>query len=362
MVSIRLDDLLPRRLSSASNATIAGAGRRAGCLAEFLLRRKTSRGLLLRGRMGYRNGDLMMKGEGFDARHSFAERTGDRLEACTKRSRSACRPQGGAEVKIRSAISKVKQKLGPCGTVSTSTASTCMWMRQREPSAGRHADRQPHRHRRDPFDQADTAAWRDYPQPSGRRSVGKQDEYRNAIYMHSPSALTFNVAFRPGMRACTLRHGHHGERDAPSDSGSRWKDADASTRRRSAIRPIGRTADVDLSAYGGRKVKLTLTHGSSACRCRGAMGKSAHHAGAMRRRRPNVLVYMIDTMRADHASLYGYPRDTTPFLKKLAASGMWCSTMPGAGDLDQGVDGVSLMTSLYSFTHGIVGDADTHPR
>ena len=38
------------------------------------------------------------------------------------------------------------------------------------------------------------------------------------------------------------------------------------------------------------------------------------------KQRPNVLIYMIDTLRADHASLYGYARDTTPYLKKLGAT------------------------------------------
>ena len=70
---------------------------------------------------------------------------------------------------------------------------------------------------------------------------------------------------------------------------------------------------------------------------------------------------MIDTVRADHASLYGYARDTTPFLKKLGAQGLvfedcqvqatW--TKPSTA---------SLMTSLYSYTHGIIYDYDTIPK
>ncbi len=38
----------------------------------------------------------------------------------------------------------------------------------------------------------------------------------------------------------------------------------------------------------------------------------------------NVLLYVIDTARADHFSLYGYERRTTPFLESLAAEGaLW---------------------------------------
>jgi arylsulfatase A-like enzyme len=40
------------------------------------------------------------------------------------------------------------------------------------------------------------------------------------------------------------------------------------------------------------------------------------------RRQPNVLVYLIDTLRADHCTPYGSSRDTTPQLQRLAAEGV----------------------------------------
>jgi arylsulfatase A-like enzyme len=74
-----------------------------------------------------------------------------------------------------------------------------------------------------------------------------------------------------------------------------------------------------------------------------------------------VLVYMIDTLRADRTSLYGYARDTTPFLKRLGAQGVvfddchvqstW--TKPSVA---------SMMTSLYSVTHGIHQETDMIPK
>ncbi len=39
-------------------------------------------------------------------------------------------------------------------------------------------------------------------------------------------------------------------------------------------------------------------------------------------RPPNVVIVLIDTLRADHTSLYGYPRDTTPFLRRLGGEGV----------------------------------------
>ena len=34
---------------------------------------------------------------------------------------------------------------------------------------------------------------------------------------------------------------------------------------------------------------------------------------------PNVIIVLVDTLRADHMSLYGYERATTPFIDKFAA-------------------------------------------
>ena len=41
----------------------------------------------------------------------------------------------------------------------------------------------------------------------------------------------------------------------------------------------------------------------------------------MAKRKPNLLFFGIDSLRADHMSLYGYPRLTTPHMDKLAATG-----------------------------------------
>jgi len=39
---------------------------------------------------------------------------------------------------------------------------------------------------------------------------------------------------------------------------------------------------------------------------------------APERERPSILLVSIDTLRADHVGLYGYERDTTPFLDDFA--------------------------------------------
>lgn len=47
-------------------------------------------------------------------------------------------------------------------------------------------------------------------------------------------------------------------------------------------------------------------------------------AAADTERRPDVLLIVIDTLRADHLSAYGYERPTSPVLEQLAAEGSLC--------------------------------------
>ena len=36
--------------------------------------------------------------------------------------------------------------------------------------------------------------------------------------------------------------------------------------------------------------------------------------------RPNVIIYLVDTLRADHLGCYGYPREVSPRIDRFAAS------------------------------------------
>jgi arylsulfatase A-like enzyme len=67
---------------------------------------------------------------------------------------------------------------------------------------------------------------------------------------------------------------------------------------------------------------------------------------------PNVLVIVVDTLRADHVSAYGYPRLTTPNLDKLASQGVLFENAiaPCSWSLPSHV---SLVTGRYQFEHGV---------
>lgn len=74
-----------------------------------------------------------------------------------------------------------------------------------------------------------------------------------------------------------------------------------------------------------------------------------------RENRPNILLLVIDTLRADHVGSYGYERDTTPAIDRIAGNSIvfenayttapW--TLPAFA---------SILTSRYPWEHGAVND------
>ena len=74
---------------------------------------------------------------------------------------------------------------------------------------------------------------------------------------------------------------------------------------------------------------------------------------------PNVLVIVVDTLRADHVSCYGYPRPTTSRLDHLAQQGVLFenAVSPSSWSLPSHV---SLVTGRYVYEHG-VGNVQPRP-
>jgi arylsulfatase A-like enzyme len=74
---------------------------------------------------------------------------------------------------------------------------------------------------------------------------------------------------------------------------------------------------------------------------------------------PNVLVVVIDTLRADHLSGYGYPRPTSPSIDRLAAQGVLFENAVSTCSWSF-PSHVSLLTGRYQFDHGL-GRVDPMP-
>ena len=74
---------------------------------------------------------------------------------------------------------------------------------------------------------------------------------------------------------------------------------------------------------------------------------------------PNVLVIVVDTLRADHVSADGYPRETTPNIDRLARQGVLFQNAVATSSWSL-PSHVSLVTGRYLFEHGI-GDIPPMP-
>lgn len=70
----------------------------------------------------------------------------------------------------------------------------------------------------------------------------------------------------------------------------------------------------------------------------------------------NFLLITMDTVRADHMSVYGYEKETTPALKELAGGGiLFENAVVPMPETDP--SHISLMTSRYPHFHGVVKNA-----
>jgi arylsulfatase A-like enzyme len=70
-------------------------------------------------------------------------------------------------------------------------------------------------------------------------------------------------------------------------------------------------------------------------------------------RRPNVVIVLLDAVRADHLPPYGYPRDTAPFLTSLAAKSVVFDRAYSSSGWTSPAT-ASLFTSLHPFQHGVI--------
>ncbi|HXM20939.1 MAG TPA: sulfatase-like hydrolase/transferase [Terriglobales bacterium] len=79
-----------------------------------------------------------------------------------------------------------------------------------------------------------------------------------------------------------------------------------------------------------------------------------------RHEKPNVLLITMDTVRADHLSLYGYERDTTPHLRDLAREATVYARAIATSD-ETLTTHASIFTGLYPSWHGAYDDPPDHP-
>jgi len=70
------------------------------------------------------------------------------------------------------------------------------------------------------------------------------------------------------------------------------------------------------------------------------------------RHEPNVLLVTLDTVRSDHTSVFGYERDTTPTLRRLATAGATLATAYAPCPVTE-PSHLSMMSGLYPVAHDL---------
>ena len=70
---------------------------------------------------------------------------------------------------------------------------------------------------------------------------------------------------------------------------------------------------------------------------------------------PSVLIVIIDSLRADHVSCYGYRRPTTPNIDRIAAEGCRFQTCITAAPFSP-ASYASIFSNLFPHEHGVNGD------
>ena len=77
--------------------------------------------------------------------------------------------------------------------------------------------------------------------------------------------------------------------------------------------------------------------------------------------RPDIVLVVIDTLRADHLPSYGYARETAPRIAKLAAEGVLFERVIAASSWTK-TSMASLLTSRDPNRHGVRRDTDVLPE
>ena len=72
-------------------------------------------------------------------------------------------------------------------------------------------------------------------------------------------------------------------------------------------------------------------------------------------KQPDVILVSIDTLRADHLSCYGYERETSPFLDRLAVKGVRFTDARSPSHWTLPTH-TTMMTGLHPHRHGVVDD------
>jgi arylsulfatase A-like enzyme len=202
--------------------------------------------------------------------------------------------------------------------------------------------------------------------PVGVAQHGIGSEIRSCLYQHSPARIAYRLTVPRDGRLAT------GIATVLDDPAVRFRvtvgrDGNEETLAEHELADAARwhDLDIDLSRFAGEEVELVLSSAS------GTTGNVAlwsnpvvYQPGAAQRaaagRPPNVLVYLIDCLRADHLDVYGYHRGLAPRIAELAEEGVRFSSF-STNETWTKPSVSTLLTGVPTMVHGVLTYGDTVP-
>jgi len=167
--------------------------------------------------------------------------------------------------------------------------------------------------------------------PVKRVRLAVADELRDAILFTRPGEVSQKIDIAPGTKLA-FGIGIAAFEDQPNEAVLKFKlDVEINGVKKDIwtrdLNPLRNLDDrewidsiVDLSPYSGSDRVLTfyVAGGPFGAISRPIPVDSNEKPGLP----PNILLVLVDTVRADHVGAYGYRRDTTPFIDEIVKSGM----------------------------------------
>ncbi len=120
------------------------------------------------------------------------------------------------------------------------------------------------------------------------------------------------------------------------------------------------TMALDLSRYDtarGARVRFESQSDLYLATCEFVEAEKARYDDDAASPRPNVLIFLVDTMRPDHLGCYGFSRATSPHLDALAADGIRFTNAISQSSWTR-PSVASLLTSTFPEIHGAKDRAD----
>ena len=214
--------------------------------------------------------------------------------------------------------------------------------------------------------------------PSGPGWHGLSEVYRETIVSRTPERIVIDLDL-PARPWLDLAYGTIEDGPVTFTVTVTAAGTETSVLKRTVTTPDRwSTSRLELSEYAGQSVTLTLGldadepgmlgyWGAPVVRNSGAMpdnndmteDRTALLDGGSKRPRA-IILWIIDTMRRDHLESYGYERNTSPTLTKLADEGVRFADNISQASWTK-VSVPSILTSLYPSTHGIVDMPDRLP-